>query len=101
MTNLSASPTGYPLNAQTTFTAQYLLAGHCAAEFEARATAWVFDGMVYDYGDIWIDVGRYNPDLGRHVENWVEPDQALEAKVLEFLHTGEADDRFRDAAENG
>ena len=98
MTDLSASPKGYPVTVQATFTAEYLLAGHCVAEFDAMATASVFDGTVYDYADIRIDVGRYSRALGRHVEKWVEPDQALESAVLAYLQTGEADERFRDAA---
>lgn len=98
MTDLSAAPKGYPMTAQAKFTAQYLLAGHCAAEFECIGTATVFDGMVYDYGDIWVDAGGFNRDLGRHVERWVEPDPCLEKKILEYLHMGEADDLFRDAA---
>jgi hypothetical protein len=106
------------IKASALFTFSYMLGGHCAAEFECRASAAVMPGRparlhpppgdpgegpgIEDFDSIEVDVGHYDftrPAGQRRIEVWAEPDDHLRALILEHLESGAEDDRFIEAAE--
>jgi hypothetical protein len=100
------------IEADLEFSFPYRCAGKIAAEFECRAVAMVKPGEpcrpwqddpgsgpeVESIRDIQVDVGSWDRDRKRHVAEWVDADQHLEAMILAYLDSGAENDSFEDAA---
>lgn len=85
------------------FTFEYEIAGKHAADFEARCSFRASrDEGVTHIEEIEIDVGSYDRDLKRSIEDWQPADDHLAKKVEEWLWANIKDheDRMLDAWED-